>query len=66
MPYRTPRKSGSGYVLPKKAGGMHKSKSGKVVHFKSAQSAKNAGRMIMALEHGFVPKRKVRKNKKYA
>lgn len=58
MPYKAPKKSGKGYVLPKKAGGVHKSGSGKVVHFKSATAAKRAGKYIMALEHGWKPSKK--------
>lgn len=62
MPYKEPVKSGSGYILPKKEGGTHKSthksKSGKTVHFKSKVAAKKAGRYILALEHGFTPTKK--------
>jgi hypothetical protein len=56
-PYRKPRKSGEGYVLPKKEGGVHRSGSGKVVKFKSAEKAKRVGRYIMALEHGMIPRK---------
>lgn len=55
MPYKKPRKSGSGYVLPKKTGGLSKSKSGKVKHFKTAAGAKRAARYVNALEHGWKP-----------
>lgn len=55
MPYDKPKKQGKGYVLPKKSGGVHKSKSGKVVQFKSVQRAKRAADYIMAIEHGFNP-----------
>ena len=58
MPYKSPRKSGKGYVLPKKAGGVHRSMSGKAVHYKSKASARRAGKFIMAIEHGFKPTRK--------
>lgn len=60
MPYNKPRKTKKGYVLPKKSGGLHKSKSGKTVHFKSAAGAKRAAKYIMAVEHGFKPTRKKR------
>lgn len=55
MPYNAPKKSGSGYVLPKKSGGLHKSSGGKVIHYSSASKAKSAARAIMASEHGWKP-----------
>jgi len=58
MPYFTPKKSGKSYVLPKKAGGLHASASGKPVHFKSAGAAKRAANYINAIEHGFKPTKK--------
>ena len=61
MPYNEPKKSGKGWILPKKAGGVHKSKSGRVVHFKSKKAAKKAGRYVMAIEHGFIPSRRKKK-----
>ena len=57
MPYREPRKESGGYVLTKKEGGYHESKSGKVVKFKSKEKAKRAARYVMALEHGWKPTR---------
>lgn len=61
MPYNKPRKQGSGYVLPKKSGGVHESASGKPVHYKSAAAAERAGSYIMYLEHsGKLPKHKKR------
>lgn len=48
MPYFTPRKVKGGWTLPKKEGGVHKSKLGKTVVFKSAAKAKRAGQYIMA------------------
>ena len=51
MPYGKPRKVNGGYVLPKKAGGLHKSSKGKVIKFKSAAAAGAAARAIMAKEH---------------
>lgn len=64
MSYNKPRKTTKGYILPKKAGGVHRSGSGKVVHFKSAAAAKKSGNFIIALEHGFVPTKKRRTKKK--
>jgi hypothetical protein len=51
MPYDEPKKTEKGWVLPKKEGGLHKSQSGKVVHFKSKESAEKAGKAIMISEH---------------
>lgn len=59
MAYGKPKQVADGtWVLPKKAGGYHKSKDGTVVHFKSAAAAQKAGNYVMALEHGFVPTKK--------
>lgn len=63
MPYNAPKKSGSGYVLPKKSGGVHESASGKPVHFKSAQAAEKSAKYINALEHGFKPDKLTPKQK---
>ena len=65
MPYKKPRKV-DGWVLPKKRGGVHRSKTGKVVHFKSAAKAKRSGQFINAIEHGFVPTRLGKAAKKAA
>lgn len=54
MPYNKPRKTKEGWVLPKKAGGLHKSRGGKVVHFTSKANAQHAANAIMASEHGFI------------
>jgi len=51
MPYKTPQKQGKGYVLPKVAGGVHRSSKGRVVLFKSKAKAQAAARAIMAHEH---------------
>lgn len=63
MPYNKPKRSGTGFILPKKEGGAHESASGKVVHFKSAEAAKKAGDYIMAIEHGFHPTKMMKKKK---
>ena len=44
-------KTKTGYVLPKKGGGVHKSSKGKVVKYKSKAKAESASRVIMAKEH---------------
>ena len=44
MLHNAPQKSAKGYVLPKKSGGVHRSGSGKVVHFKSANGFKPTGK----------------------
>lgn len=58
MPYSKPRKVGASYVLPKKEGGMHRSSKGAVIHYASKESARRAGRAIMASEHGWKPKKR--------
>lgn len=50
MPYTKPKKVKGGYVLPKAAGGVHKSSKGKTVKFKSAAAASAAARAIMSNE----------------
>lgn len=61
MPYRTPRKTKGGFVLPKKSGGLHKSSKGKVVKYETAEKAQRAANAIMASEHGWKPTRQPRK-----
>lgn len=55
MPYSTPKKSGLGYVLPEKDGGLHKSGNGKVVHFKTRAGAERVARYINTIEHKTAP-----------
>ena len=50
MPYLLPRKVKDGWVLPKVGGGMHKSKNGKIIKFKSKAAALRAAKYIMANE----------------
>jgi hypothetical protein len=50
VPYLAPKKVIGGWVLPKVGGGFHKSKSGKIIKFKSAAAAKRAAGYIMANE----------------
>lgn len=50
MPFKEPVKLKDGYVLPKKEGGFHRSKNGKVVKFKSKKEAHMAAAYIMS--HG--------------
>lgn len=50
MPYEEPRKTKSGWVLPKKTGGVHTSSKGKVVKYKSKEDAKRAAIAIMINE----------------
>ena len=58
MPYKEPQKRKEGWVLPKKKGGYHRSRAGKIVYFRSKEAAKKAAHYINAVEHGFKPTRK--------
>lgn len=60
MPYKEPYKSPTGWVLPKKSGGLHKSSKGKVVKYKSKTKAKKAAIVINMSEHGIKMKKKKR------
>lgn len=53
MPYSAPIKTPKGWILPKKAGGVHSSSKGRVVHFRSRSSAVRAAQHIMASEKGY-------------
>jgi hypothetical protein len=55
MPYKNPKKVKGGWVLPKKTGGYHRSKKGKIVKFKTKKSAKKVARFLNAIEHGWKP-----------
>ncbi|MDA2921697.1 hypothetical protein MYX07_00340 [Patescibacteria group bacterium AH-259-L07] len=64
MPYLTPVKKKKGWVLPKVGGNFHRSKKGKIIHFKSKAGAKRAAGYIGGIEHGFKPIRKMAKKRK--
>lgn len=58
MPYKSPVKKGTSWVLPKKGGGFSKSKSGKIRRFRSRQAALKYAQYNNALEHGWKPTKK--------
>jgi hypothetical protein len=52
MPYDKPRQTALGWVLPKKAGGYHRS-NGKVAHFKTKEDAEQVAKYIInAIDRG--------------
>lgn len=52
MPYKAPKKVKGGWILPKVAGGIHRSSAGNIVKFKSKKAAQAAARIIMSKENG--------------